>query len=122
VATQSDAQTVDYLCRKHDIERIYDLGAGTLEFAVEMDKRGYDTVAYETLQGLTKFALNRLPENNVEVRTQDYYADWELIKDDHAAFVALGKLNRVPSETAGLIVDGMSSGSATYIAESSQSG
>lgn len=111
VATRSDAKTIDYRCRKHGIERVYDLGAGTLELAVELDSRGYDVVAYESITSLTEFALERLPENSVEVRNRDYYDDWPGIQDDRAAFVALGKLNRVPGDAPnGFTVDGMSAG------------
>ena len=109
VATKDDARTVDYLCRRKGIDRVYDLGAGTLEFAVEMDRRGYDVVAYESIGPLADFALERLPANNVEVRTRDYYAEWPDIKDDAAAFVALGKVNSVPGNAPnGMVVDGMS--------------
>jgi len=109
VATESDAKTVDYLCRREGIDRVYDLGAGTLEFAVEMDHRGYDVVAYESIEGLADFALERLPENNVVVQARDYYAEWSDIRNDAAAFVALGKVNSVPGDPPnGIVVDGMS--------------
>lgn len=109
VATESDATTLAYLCERHGVERIYDLGAGTLELSVAMDQRGYDVVAYESLSDLIEFALERLPENDVDVRNRDYYADWSDIRDDTAAFVALGKLNSVPGDAPnGIVVDGMS--------------
>lgn len=113
VATETDAQTLDYLCRKHDLKRVYDLGAGTLELSIEMDSRGYDVVAYESMTELAEYALECHRENDVDVRNRDYYADWTEIKDEEAAFVALGKLNRVPGVAPnGIVVDGMSVGSS----------
>lgn len=109
VATQDDAQTLDYLCRKEGITKVYDLGAGTLELSVEMDMRGYDVIAYESIERLIDYALERLPANDVEVRNRDYYADWSEIRDEQAAFVALGKVNSVPGDAPnGIVVDGMS--------------
>ena len=108
VATQDDAQTLDYLCRRQSISKVYDLGAGTLELSVEMDMRGYDVIAYESIERLTDYALERLPANDVEVRNRDYYADWSAIRDENAAFVALGKVNSVPGDAPnGIVVDGM---------------
>jgi len=109
VATQDDAQTLDYLCRKEGVSKVYDLGAGTLELSVEMDRRGYDVVAYESIKHLTEYALERLPDNSVEVRNRDYYADWGEIRNENAAFVALGMVNSVPGRAPnGITVDGMS--------------
>ena len=109
VATKDDARTVDYLCRKQAIDRVYDLGAGTLEFATEMDSRGYDVIAYESIAALAEYAENQLPPNDVEVRTRDYYADWGEIRNNKAAFVAFGKVNAVPGDVPnGFAIDGMS--------------
>ena len=108
VATQSDAEQLTTICERKGLSKVYDLGAGTLELAVAMDKRGYDVVAYESLTELTDYALSHLPENDVEVRNRDYYADWEDIQSKQAAFVALGKLNKVPGAAPnGITVDGM---------------
>lgn len=111
VATPSDAQTLDYLCRRHSISKIYDLGAGTLELAIDMDTRGYDVVAYEPIKPLTDFALQRHGGADIEVRNCDYYGDWDRINKERAAFVALGEVNCVPGDAPnGVTVDGMSVG------------
>jgi len=108
VATKADAQKLDYILRKTDIETIYDLGAGDLKFSVAMDNRGYDVIAYESIEHLVEYAQRVLPANDVEVRTRDYYADWSGISNDKAAFVALGMVNCVPGEVPnGLAFDGM---------------
>ena len=108
IATRQDAQTLDYLCRQNGIHTVYDLGAGTLELAVEMDKRGYNVIAYESMQQLVYHAKDKLPDNNVEVRKKDYYADWNKIKHREAVFVAIGKTNNVPGHAPnGIVVDGV---------------
>jgi hypothetical protein len=109
VATETDAIGLDYLCRKHGLSRIYDLGAGTLQLSVEMDRRGYDVVAYESIRPIAEYALGELPDNDVELRVTDYYSDWNAIENDCAAFVALGMQNNVPGTPEnGVAVDGMS--------------
>lgn len=109
VATKPDAVGLDYLCRKHGIDKIYDLGAGTLQLSVEMDRRGYDVVAYESIRPIAEYALGKLPDNDVELRITDYYSDWDVIKNDCAVFVALGMQNNIPGTPPnGVVVDGMS--------------
>lgn len=98
VADERDAHCLDEILQQEDITRIYDFGAGDCRFAVAMDHRGYEVIAYEALRNIAEYGLARLPENDVELIQADYYSQWPAIKDDRAAFVALGQLNELPSE------------------------
>lgn len=108
VAGPKDAQILDEILSSKDIGTIYDLGAGDCRFAVDMDRRGYDVVAYETIEHIATFGLSHFPNHTVDLVNADYYTQWPSIRDDPAAFVALGKLNAVPGEPKnGLVFDSM---------------
>ena len=108
VAGPDDAERLDEILSEKNVTRIYDLGAGDCRFAVDMDRRGYEVIAYETLIDIATFGLSRLPENDVTLVNADYYSQWPAIQDDRAAFVALGKLNQLPNQpTTGMGFDSM---------------
>jgi len=109
VAGPMDARRAITLARQHNLTRVYDLGAGACQFAVALDRAGFDVIAYETLGDIADAGLRRLPENDVTVRKRDYRAEWPDIREQPALFVALGKLNTVPESSVpnGVVVDGM---------------
>lgn len=108
VADSDDAEYLDDILSSKGFDRVYDFGAGDCRFAVDMDRRGYEVVAYETIQHIAEFGLSHFPDHDVTLVNADYYSQWPAIGDDEAAFVALGKLNQLPGEpTNGIGFDSM---------------
>lgn len=109
VGDQGHVLGIMEIAEASDYDTIYDLGAGDLRVAASLDALGFDVVAYETLESVTDYALEKLPENSVEVRNRDYYAEWGELKEERAVFVALGRMNVVPGRPErGMVIDGWS--------------
>lgn len=105
------AVTVHWLCQKHDIETVIDLGAGDLRFALFMDRLGYDVIAYEVLDDLLDHVLARFDLGDVDLRRRDYYRDLLDLTDryDDALFAAFGGTNKIPViPDSGIAVQGYS--------------
>lgn len=106
-----EAMTVHWLCQKHDIETVIDLGAGDLRFALFMGRLGYDVIAYEVLDDLLDHVLSRFDLGDIDLRRRDYYQDFLDLVDryDDAAFVAFGGTNKLPLiPDTGIAVQGYS--------------
>jgi len=105
-ATPLHEQLIRHLLSHHNFSTVYDLGAGDLRLAAALAD-DYHVVAYETNEYLAETAYEMHNEPDIDLRTRDYYADWDTITTDDAVIACIGTTNKLPDRpTRGVGIHG----------------
>ena len=108
-ASIRDAHRALTLLEEYGIETVYDLGAGDCRFSLWLADQGFDVVAYEIIDQLAESVQRNFDTSGLEIRSHDYFEDYDDLISAKAAVIAFGGTNELPYiPDNGLAIEGYS--------------
>lgn len=106
-ASIRDAYRALSLLEKYEIDTVYDLGAGDFRFSLWLAGRGFDVVAYEIINQLAEVVQQNFDTSGLEIRSHDYFEDYDDLISANSAVIAFGGTNKLPHiPDRGLAIEG----------------
>lgn len=94
--TIKDAFRAEAIFREYNVDTVYDLGAGDCRFALWLERRDYDVIAYELNESVAEGVKERFHLDDMTLKQRDYYKDFEEMISEDSAVVTFGSTNKLP--------------------------